>query len=98
MVRVASAESGCLKRKHNYVGRMSGLSKSSLATSSYNHQSGDQLLSILKVLHMQMALKVADIAHLAAKTEVHKRWTQQLTEEFFRQVWIHLIELLQHLY
>ena len=47
---------------------------------------------MLKALCMQMALKVADIAHLAAKTEVHKRWTQQLTEEFFRQVWIHLIE------
>ncbi|KAK9838824.1 hypothetical protein WJX74_003960 [Apatococcus lobatus] len=33
----------------------------------------------------QMALKVADIAHLSAPTQVHKRWTAQLTEEFFQQ-------------
>ena len=51
------------------------------------------LVLFLKVLCMQMALKVADIAHLSAKTEVHKRWTEQLTEEFFRQVWIYLIEV-----
>ncbi|KAK9862181.1 hypothetical protein WJX84_011393 [Apatococcus fuscideae] len=38
-----------------------------------------------KLLVAQMALKVADIAHLSAPTEVHRRWTAQLTEEFFRQ-------------
>ncbi|KAK9862175.1 hypothetical protein WJX84_000227 [Apatococcus fuscideae] len=38
-----------------------------------------------KLLVAQMALKVADIAHLSAPTQVHKRWTAQLTEEFFQQ-------------
>ena len=32
-----------------------------------------------------MALKVADIAHLSAPTEEHKRWTESLSEEFFLQ-------------
>ena len=34
---------------------------------------------------MQVALKTEDIGHLAAPLEVHKRWTLQLTEEYFRQ-------------
>ena len=33
-----------------------------------------------------MALKCADIGHLAAKPEVHKRWALLLEEEFFLQV------------
>ncbi|KAK9867764.1 hypothetical protein WJX84_011598 [Apatococcus fuscideae] len=32
-----------------------------------------------------VALKAADIAHLAAPQAVHQRWTSQLTEEFFLQ-------------
>ena len=35
---------------------------------------------------MQMVLKCADIGHLAAPAETHKRWAFQLEEEFFRQV------------
>ncbi|KAK9863546.1 hypothetical protein WJX84_008465 [Apatococcus fuscideae] len=38
-----------------------------------------------KLLIAQIALKAADIGHLSSPTEVHKRWTTQLTEEFFRQ-------------
>ena len=34
---------------------------------------------------MQVALKATDIGHLAAPLAVHKRWTSQLTEEFFCQ-------------
>ena len=34
---------------------------------------------------MQVALKATDIGHLAAPLPVHKRWTSQLTEEFFCQ-------------
>ncbi|KAK9826226.1 hypothetical protein WJX74_001194 [Apatococcus lobatus] len=38
-----------------------------------------------KLLVAQVALKAADIAHLAAPLGIHQRWTTQLTEEFFRQ-------------
>ncbi|KAK9842956.1 hypothetical protein WJX74_004848 [Apatococcus lobatus] len=38
-----------------------------------------------KLLVAQMALKAADISHLAAPVDVHRKWTAQLTEEFFRQ-------------
>ena len=34
---------------------------------------------------VQMLLKCADIGHLAADQETHKRWAYQLEEEFFRQ-------------
>lgn len=33
-----------------------------------------------------MVLKCADIGHLAASPNTHKRWAYQLEEEFFRQV------------
>jgi len=33
-----------------------------------------------------MLLKCADIGHLAADTDTHKRWAFQLEEEFFQQV------------
>ena len=33
-----------------------------------------------------MVIKCADIGHLAADYETHKRWAYQLEEEFFRQV------------
>ena len=33
-----------------------------------------------------MALKCADIGHLAATPDVHKRWALLLEEEFFLQV------------
>ena len=36
-------------------------------------------------LCVQMVLKCADIGHLAAAPETHKRWAYQLEEEFFRQ-------------
>ena len=35
---------------------------------------------------MQVALKCADIGHLAATPDVHKRWALLLEEEFFLQV------------
>ncbi|DBA85163.1 hypothetical protein WJX79_004941 [Trebouxia sp. C0005] len=38
-----------------------------------------------KTLVFQMVLKCADIGHLAAPAETHKRWAFQLEEEFFRQ-------------
>ncbi|KAK9843277.1 hypothetical protein WJX74_009626 [Apatococcus lobatus] len=38
-----------------------------------------------KLLVAQVALKAADVAHLAAPLDIHKRWTSQLKEEFFRQ-------------
>ncbi|KAK9867909.1 hypothetical protein WJX84_002108 [Apatococcus fuscideae] len=38
-----------------------------------------------KLLVAQVALKAADIAHLSAPLTIHKRWTAQLTEEFFLQ-------------
>lgn len=34
---------------------------------------------------VQMVLKCADIGHLAAAVNTHKRWAYQLEEEFFRQ-------------
>ncbi len=37
-------------------------------------------------LVMQVALKCADVGHLAAPWEVHHRWVSGLEEEFFRQV------------
>ena len=33
-----------------------------------------------------MLLKCADIGHLAAEPEIHKKWAYQLEEEFFQQV------------
>jgi hypothetical protein len=33
----------------------------------------------------QVALKVADVGHLAAPWDVHTRWVACLEEEFFRQ-------------
>ena len=41
---------------------------------------------VLFVPWVQMLLKCADIGHLAADTETHKRWAYQLEEEFFQQV------------
>ena len=35
---------------------------------------------------VQMLLKCADIGHLAADLETHKKWAYQLEEEFFQQV------------
>ena len=35
---------------------------------------------------VQVALKCADIGHLAASPGVHKRWALLLEEEFFLQV------------
>lgn len=35
---------------------------------------------------MQVMLKCADIGHLAAAPEVHRRWALLLEEEFFLQV------------
>ena len=37
-------------------------------------------------VNMQVALKCADIGHLAATPDVHKRWALLLEEEFFLQV------------
>ncbi len=34
---------------------------------------------------MQMALKCADLGHLAAAPEVHRRWATCLEEELFKQ-------------
>lgn len=34
---------------------------------------------------VQVALKAADIGHLAAPPSVHQRWTQKLTDEMFLQ-------------
>ena len=34
---------------------------------------------------LQVALKAADIGHLAAPPPVHQRWTQKLTDEMFLQ-------------
>ncbi|KAL3144954.1 putative 3',5'-cyclic phosphodiesterase pde-3 [Trebouxia sp. C0010 RCD-2024] len=38
-----------------------------------------------KTLVFQMLLKCADIGHLAADLETHKKWAYQLEEEFFQQ-------------
>ncbi|GFR52553.1 hypothetical protein Agub_g15141 [Astrephomene gubernaculifera] len=38
-----------------------------------------------RLLSLQMALKVADLGHLGARLETHKRWLAGLEEEFFRQ-------------
>ncbi|KAK9822894.1 hypothetical protein WJX74_001716 [Apatococcus lobatus] len=38
-----------------------------------------------KLLIVQVALKCADLGHLAAPHQVHKRWVNDLTEEFFQQ-------------
>ena len=35
---------------------------------------------------LQVALKCADVGHLAAPRSVHWTWVQLLEEEFFRQV------------
>lgn len=38
------------------------------------------------MLPVQVALKCADVGHLAAPWDVHLRWVSGLEEEFFRQV------------
>eukprot|EP00899_Mesostigma_viride_P005521 jgi/Mesvir1/14970/Mv14633-RA.1 len=38
-----------------------------------------------RVLLLQVALKVADIGHSAKSLEIHKKWTDAITEEFFKQ-------------
>ena len=45
------------------------------------------LLELIDVtfLHPQMALKWADIGHLASPREVHLRWVHRLEEEMFKQ-------------
>ena len=35
---------------------------------------------------LQVALKTADIGHLATEPKLHKRWALALEEEFFQQV------------
>ncbi len=43
------------------------------------------LVGCIDGLVLQMALKCADLGHLAAPCDVHKRWVNDLTEEFFQQ-------------
>jgi len=43
-------------------------------------------ISDLLVDALQMVIKCADIGHLAADLDTHKRWSYKLEEEFFRQV------------
>ncbi|KAG2447998.1 hypothetical protein HYH02_007026 [Chlamydomonas schloesseri] len=38
-----------------------------------------------RLLSLQVLLKAADVGHLGASLEVHKRWLEGLEEEFFRQ-------------
>ena len=38
-----------------------------------------------RLLWLKMALKCADISHTAKSTEMHLKWTANITEEFFRQ-------------
>eukprot|EP00899_Mesostigma_viride_P002491 jgi/Mesvir1/12242/Mv00460-RA.2 len=38
-----------------------------------------------RLLLMQVALKVADIGHSAKKLDIHKKWTDAITEEFYLQ-------------
>ena len=51
----------------------------------------------LYVCVLQMLLKCADIGHLAAEPETHKKWAYMLEEEFFQQVWVVKTLLLQDL-
>eukprot|EP00899_Mesostigma_viride_P005218 jgi/Mesvir1/14698/Mv05355-RA.1 len=38
-----------------------------------------------RLLLMQVALKVADIGHAAKKLDIHRKWTDAITEEFYLQ-------------
>jgi cAMP-specific phosphodiesterase 4 len=38
-----------------------------------------------RLLWMKMALKCADISHTAKSTDIHLKWTEYITEEFFKQ-------------
>jgi hypothetical protein len=38
-----------------------------------------------RILSLQIALKVADLGHLAEALPVHQRWVKCLETEFFRQ-------------
>ena len=43
------------------------------------------LTSVTPCTCLQMALKWADLGHLASPLEVHLKWVQRLEEEMFRQ-------------
>lgn len=41
-----------------------------------------------KLLVMKIALKAADISNVARPEQIYRKWTSNLTEEFFAQVCI----------
>ncbi|KAK9819731.1 hypothetical protein WJX72_001710 [[Myrmecia] bisecta] len=77
---------GVFQRKNNNNNGSSGSSMpaASAAGPSRSVPWGD-LLDEEKSLARQLALKCADIGHLAAPPEQHKKWALMLEEEFFRQ-------------
>jgi hypothetical protein len=42
-------------------------------------------VSLIKPESIQVALKCADLGHLASPEHVHRKWVQLLEEEMFRQ-------------
>ena len=55
-------------------------------TPYWTHNTEWKFADEISWVHLQMLLKCADIGHLAADQETHKRWAFQLEEEFFQQV------------
>ncbi|GAX85763.1 hypothetical protein CEUSTIGMA_g13178.t1 [Chlamydomonas eustigma] len=75
-------------RQHSEAG--AELSVRNIASSQQANQGLDVLLADAldeegRLLVLQMALKWADIGHLASPREVHLRWVKRLEEEMFRQ-------------
>ncbi|GAX75328.1 hypothetical protein CEUSTIGMA_g2773.t1 [Chlamydomonas eustigma] len=75
-------------RQHSEAG--AELSVKNMASSQQANQGLDVLLADAldeegRLLVLQMALKWADIGHLASPREVHLRWVKRLEEEMFRQ-------------
>lgn len=75
-------------RTSNSYGSGSHMSAHDLSSSRRLEVCDDELIvedEVDRSLVMQVALKCADVGHLAAPWEVHHRWVSGLEEEFFRQ-------------
>lgn len=58
-----------------------GQFKSKVAAGGISREQRDD-----RILYMKMALKCADISHTSKARDLHLKWTDRITEEFFLQV------------
>jgi cGMP-inhibited 3',5'-cyclic phosphodiesterase B len=47
-----------------------------------------------RLLTLEMCIKMADISAPAKSNDLHMKWTDRIVEEFYLQVWVGEIEII----